>query len=1174
MSYTTRGRYTSPYRSAGSASVHKDYGSPQRYGRDSRTSANLSHIDDGSTFSRIDQREVGSLSQRLEGGRRYSSIPDSDATVATNVLNGMIDKALDSPTVPAYRAASTSRAGRDYDSESYSRGNVGAEPYYRPRDSSVGSRHVRNSDSYSRSVPAPPPIKAREPLRPPPYRARDPSPGYYNSRDVASYPSNHYRNERDDRRPYDSDRTRREIDESTYSKASRSYAGGAERSVYTANRGTPTYEREYAENRNTRERPYESHGRDYAENRNTRERDYDSDGRSHLDSTGFRNTSRGRENYEERDFDSKGVGVSRHGERDYDDRSRVVHDRNFDHRTAAYEENRDRSTQRRGVHEHSNYQDDRGINEPPPQSHIRNDRRADRQTPMPPRSPTNTSRYQEGNTQNSHQYPPSGLQRVQSDLSNDTGAFPITSPIPATTRGIATDSVVSAAASVTSAWHNKDVVLLPKGQKVSEVAVAATAAASLILDENSVCGFDTAARSVSNLVQPGDQKNHIDTVIEPSVLGQIEEEHSHVPVSYEAVRAGMKRDLMTKASVSNTGTKQMGPLPMDAYQFWARCTLLVATAVLKTGQQNTQLAHAAAETVMMEGIATMHQEWLQTADQDLRKVADAVNEVLKDAPNGNANIASSTSVALVTDGTKALAMERARRSVPAPAYSSVVVEEVTESEDDAYVDSNGLENVTYDERSVSQFTANQQPPHNGLSSVLPNRKNKQEVDNPDSPTPPTDHVTQKRGVELHSIRSSGSLLDANPSSDDDKDDLLEPNTSFVPKSYETYKKDYLANAVTDLLLKPTEDGAPPPVQQKPSNNLQSSQKLRYQELEQRREEITQRIQRIQRRAAADRDMPVALEEIDIKKTKKTNSSDPHDTSPDSVPKMPSSRAASPRESKTILRVKHSKPPPASPRAKTTTKAKQKVKRQHEASIFNPVFQFIEKITCSMDTDADEDDSITRDEHDEDVKELIQPLPVTNEGDDRVSNEEQNRNEEDWKQFRATEAANLDKIGGSDDKEEAWETLDSLDSTDNALNRSVGGGNSVDGLSSQARTQKVPLVHNPRSQDSGAFSVAFGEKGLANIPMRRLSLTPSSPLTETLELETNNHLFFNGDISSSSPNQIPTSKGAIVNQNQEPSASDAYVNMTGKKTRQGASVVKVSKGEKKKNPFKNRFSRRK
>jgi hypothetical protein len=307
MSYTTRERYTSPYRSAGSASVHKDYGSPQRYGRDSRTSANLSHVDDGSTFSRIDQREVGSLSQRLEGGRRYSSIPDSDATVATNVLNGMIDKALDSPTVPAYRAASTSRAGRDYDSESYSRGNVGAEPYYRPRDSSVGSRHVRNSDSYSRSVPASP-IKAREPLRPPPYRARDPSPGYYNSRDVASYPSNHYRNERDDRRSYDSDRTRREIDESTYSKASRSYAGGAERSVYTANRGTPTYAKEYAENRNTRERPYES------------------DGRSHLDRSGFRNTSKGRENYEERDFDSKGIDVGRHGERDYDDRSRVVHD--------------------------------------------------------------------------------------------------------------------------------------------------------------------------------------------------------------------------------------------------------------------------------------------------------------------------------------------------------------------------------------------------------------------------------------------------------------------------------------------------------------------------------------------------------------------------------------------------------------------------------------------------------------------------------------------------------------------------------------------------------------------------------------------------------------------------------------------------------------------------------
>ena len=1152
MSYTTRGTYTSPHRSAGSASVRKEYGSPQRYGRDSRTSANLSHIDDGSTMSRIDQREVGSLSQRLEGGRRYSSIPDSDATVATNVLNRMIDNALESPTVPAYRAASTSRAGRDYDSDSYSKGNVGVKAYNRPRDSSVEFRHARNSDSYSRSVPASP-IKAREPLRPPPstYRARDPSPGYYKNRDVASYASNHYRNERDDRRPYDSDRRRREIDESTYSKASRSYAGGAERSVYTTNRGTPTYEREYAENKNTREREYESHGRNYIEDRNIREREYESHGRSHLDRTGFRDTSRGRESYEERNFDSKGIDVGRHGERDYDDRSRVE-DKNFDHRI-----------QRRGVREHSNYQDDRGIYEPPPQSHNRNDRRADRQTPMPPRSPINTSRYHEGSAQNYDQYPPSGFQRVQSDLSSDAGAFPITAPIPATTRGVATDSVVSAAASVTSAWHNKDVVLLPKGQKVSEVAVAATAAASLILGENSVCGFDTAARSVSNLVQPGDQKNHIDTVIEPSVLGQIEEEHSHVPVSYEAVRAGMKRDLMTKASVSNAGTKQMGPLPMDAYQFWARCTLLVATAVLKTGQHNTQLAHAAAETVMMEGIATMHQEWLKTADQDLKKVADAVNEVLKDAPNGNANIASSTSVALLTDGTKALAMERARRSVPAPAHSTVVVEEVTEGEDNAYVDSNGLENVTYDERSVSQFTASQQTPHDGLSTDLPNEEKKQEDGTPGSLIPPADHAPQKRGVELHSIRSSGSLLDANPSSDDEKDGLRETSSSFVPKSYETYKKDYLANAVTDLLLKPTKDAPPPPVQQNPSNNLQSSQKLRYQELEQRREEITQRIQRIQRRAAADRDMPVALEEIDIKKTKKSTSSDPHDTS---------DASASPRKSKTNLSSKHSKPPPASPRAKTTIKAKQNVKTQEEASIFNPVIQFIEKITCSMDTGAEEDDSFTRDKYDEDEKDLVQPHLVTNDGDHRVSNEEQIRNEEEWNKFRETQGANLDKIGGSDDKEEAWETLDSLDSTENALNRSLAGGISIDNLSSQTRTQKVPLKHNPRSQDSGAFSAAFSEKNLANIPMRRLSLTPSSPLTETLELETNNHLFFNGDIPSSSPNQIPTSKGAIVNQNQEPSASDAYVNMTGKNTRQGTSVVKVSKGEKKKNPFRNRFSR--
>lgn len=223
----------------------------------------------------------------------------------------------------------------------------------------------------------------------------------------------------------------------------------------------------------------------------------------------------------------------------------------------------------------------------------------------------------------------------------------------------------SSKASVLSTWHDDDVVLLPKGHQVSEAAVAATAAASLIADDSSrICGIDTAADRISDFVKPGKGKDALSSILSTAVLGSPLQNHSHVPLSYTNMQENMKRDLLVTATVNATRDKKLGSLPLDAYQFWSRCTLLVATAILKTGSNNTQIAHAAAEIVMSHGIGTIHQEWKSTAEEDLKHVADAVHDVVANYPGGSENIASIATIALLSEGSKTLAIERIRESEP------------------------------------------------------------------------------------------------------------------------------------------------------------------------------------------------------------------------------------------------------------------------------------------------------------------------------------------------------------------------------------------------------------------------------------------------------------------------------------------------------------------------------
>lgn len=95
-------------------------------------------------------------------------------------------------------------------------------------------------------------------------------------------------------------------------------------------------------------------------------------------------------------------------------------------------------------------------------------------------------------------------------------------------------------------------------------------------------------------------------------------------------------------------------------------------------------------------------------------------------------------------------------------------------------------------------------------------------------------------------------------------------------------------------------------------------------------------------------------------------------------------------------------------------------------------------------------------------------------------------------------------------------------------------NSVAMARDRDRDRDRGLQSTTPSMDSGAFSAAFENGNLSKIPMKKLSLTPTSPLTDSLELETNEHLFFNGGKTKTKQQSQP---GAA-------STSDAYINRGG------------------------------
>ena len=444
---------------------------------------------------------------------------------------------------------------------------------------------------------------------------------------------------------------------------------------------------------------------------------------------------------------------------------------------------------------------------------------------------------------------------------------------------------VASGMSIASAWHGDDIILVPRGQKASEVAVAATAAASLIADDvRSVCGFETAVTSISNLVKPGTNKESILAVITPAIIGQQHTGQSHIPMSYSTIKEGMKRELMITASSDATREISTMSPPMNAYQFWTRCTLLVATAILKAGPHNIQIAHAASETVMLHGISSIHNEWIQTADQDLNNVCNAVADVIANYPGGNDSLASMVTRALISEGNKVISMERIRST--------------------AFV-----ETEQHESRTGSQGTAppfHQSPSHSsrntstyGISPVSksraplapllrtrderPNRSrnasfNDEQDQHDRAMTIPTlslipsesivADVTNGEDIGRSAVRNAGSLLDADSNDDDESDNNVNTLRSHqyahglqtpqkMTKSPSVIaQREYISTTVNRMLGASSEDGKAR-VERKESPS-ETRKRLKNLELEKRREDIAARINNIQMRAAANRDMPGVL----------------------------------------------------------------------------------------------------------------------------------------------------------------------------------------------------------------------------------------------------------------------------------------------------------------------------
>jgi len=636
---------------------------------------------------------------------------------------------------------------------------------------------------------------------------------------------------------------------------------------------------------------------------------------------------------------------------------------------------------------------------------------------------------------------------------------------------------VASGISIASAWHGEDIILVPKGHKASEVAVAATAAASLIADDvRSIYGFETAAASISNLVNPETNKESTLAVIKPAIIGQPHEGQSHIPMSYSTIKEGMKRELMITASLNATREISTSSPPINAYQFWTRCTLLVATAILKAGSQNIQIAHAASEIVMLHGIPSIHNEWLRTADQDLNLVSNAVRDGIANHTGGNESLASMVTIALVSEGSKVILMERIRSTALMETASQCIEKETLQHELRTGFQGTALplhQSPSHSSRSTSthglspvsksraplapQSRTRDESPHRSRNASFNEEQDQcdRAMTIPTLSLVPSESivadVTNGEDVSRSAIRNAGSLLDVGSNDDDDSDNNantlrshMNANELQTPQKMAKSpsviaQREYISATVNRILAGASPEDGKIRVGRKETSS-ETRKRLKNLELEKRREDIAARINNIQMRAAANRDMPGVLGNMG------TIEAHHNDTSE----KLDEGRSSKKNQQKS----QHHDS------ARSATKV-------HDSPSFlntspSVLDSFLQRFNC----------------------------------DGGLDNEMEMQGEVDeWEAFRQSEVVNA-PIGPS--SPENWETLGSFEdnvslikiendsipmpkrgATTHYIEQSSGASNFNSYLNG-------PAIPNP-ADSNGAFADAFKNGGLSNAPTRRLSL---------------------------------------------------------------------------------------
>jgi hypothetical protein len=211
-----------------------------------------------------------------------------------------------------------------------------------------------------------------------------------------------------------------------------------------------------------------------------------------------------------------------------------------------------------------------------------------------------------------------------------------------------------------SALPDDRVFLLSKMQPKSEVSLAATAAAHLLSsDKSNLYDFDSAVRSVSDLLVNNTSSRSFSQRIKAFALEESEENESYFPVSYLKMQESVRRDIID----SSIGNKKRKSFHMSAYQFWAELTLLILLELLKVYPKNPEVTHMVADAVMINGVSTIQNDWLKSGEDDITWVASQVAERILSSTTGSEKIAFTVIVTLFKEGTKIIQKERVLKQI-------------------------------------------------------------------------------------------------------------------------------------------------------------------------------------------------------------------------------------------------------------------------------------------------------------------------------------------------------------------------------------------------------------------------------------------------------------------------------------------------------------------------------